>query len=441
MGTAASELQTLSLLGESRILCRNTVLGLLTCLFATLAVMTVDMNFPAPGAKKTVAVLGASYAGHRAIQVLVASLPEDWRVVVLERNTHANHLYAFPRMSVVRGHEQKVFIPYTNMFKPALALRDQHQLLHANVLELDQQNRRVSYELINDKAAGVQWLQWDYLVYALGSHLPDPINVWSGGSEQGSRQHDGSKKMGVQWLRDAQDRIEKADSIVIIGGGALGVQLATDIAVTYGRSKRVTLTHSRAQLLPRFDPWMHERAAARLSELGVELVLGSRVDLGSLSSDRRSFRLLDGRQLEGDLTLFCLGQTPNTLLLGESSLSESGMARVEPTLQLSSNPRVFVIGDAADAFGAINAGHTAWDQAEMAAKNILALISIKQGQEAVELQEYKPTPPAIKVSLGIDRAIRQTMGGELIEVDSGVVDLNSTSMWTRRGLGTDDLWL
>ncbi|KAI3491315.1 hypothetical protein L1887_44350 [Cichorium endivia] len=189
------------------------------------------------------------------------------------------------------------------MFKPALALRDQHQLLHANVLELDQQNRRASYELINDKAAGVQWLQWDYLVYALGSHLPDPINVWSSSGEQGSRQHDGSKIMGVQWLRDAQDRIEKAESIVIIGGGALGVQLATDIAVTYGRSKRVTLTHSRAQLLPRFDPWMHERAAARLSELGVELVLGSRVDLGSLSSDKRSFRLLDGRQLEGDLTV------------------------------------------------------------------------------------------------------------------------------------------
>jgi hypothetical protein len=186
--------------------------------------MTFDMNLPAPGAKKTIAVLGASYAGHRAIQVLVASLPEDWRVVVLERNTHANHLYAFPRMSVVRGHEQKVFIPYTNMFKPALALRDQHQLLHANVLELDQQNRRVSYELINDKAAGVQWLQWDYLVYALGSHLPDPINVWSSSGEQGSRQHDGSKIMGVQWLRDAQDRIEKAESIVIIGGGALGVR-------------------------------------------------------------------------------------------------------------------------------------------------------------------------------------------------------------------------
>jgi len=57
---------------------------------------------------KTVLVLGASYAGHRAIQMLLAQLPADWRVVVLERNTHANHLYAFPRVAVVKGHEEKV---------------------------------------------------------------------------------------------------------------------------------------------------------------------------------------------------------------------------------------------------------------------------------------------------------------------------------------------
>ncbi|GAC94348.1 hypothetical protein PHSY_001919 [Pseudozyma hubeiensis SY62] len=396
--------------------------------------MTIDMTHPS-GPTRRIAVLGASYAGHRAIQVLVASLPDDWQVVVLERNTHANHLYAFPRMSVVRGHEQKVFIPYTNMFKPAGAHHVQHVLLHANILQLDQDRRRVSYELIDDKGAGVQWLQWDYLVYALGSHLPDPINVWSS-SEHVSR-HDGSKKMGIRWLKDAQDRIQQAKSIVIVGGGALGVQLATDIAVTYGSSKKVTLTHSRSQLLPRFDPWMHEKAAARLIELGVELVLGSRVDLKSVSGDKSSFRLMDGRQLQGDLTLFCLGQTPNTRFLDASSLTESGMARVDRTLRLSNNDRIFVIGDAADAFGAINAGHTAWDQAEVAANNILALINYPQA----ELQVYNPTPPAIKVSLGIDRAIRQTQKGELIEVDSGSIDLNSTSMWTRRGLGTDDLWL
>jgi hypothetical protein len=40
----------------------------------------------------------------------------------------------------------------------------------------------------------------------------------------------------------------------------------------------------------------------------------------------------------------------------------------------SPHPHIFVIGDAADAFGALNAGHTAWTQAEVAARNIVKLI-------------------------------------------------------------------
>ena len=78
-------------------------------------------------------------------------------------------------------------------------------------------------------------------------------------------------------------------------------ELASDIAVTYGSTKKVTLTHSRPQILSRFKLWMHEKAAARLEELGVDLVLGSRVDLSSVSEDRKSLQLLDGQELKADL--------------------------------------------------------------------------------------------------------------------------------------------
>ena len=40
-------------------------------------------------------MLGASYAGHRATQLLVSYLPLNWRVVVLERNTHFNREHGF----------------------------------------------------------------------------------------------------------------------------------------------------------------------------------------------------------------------------------------------------------------------------------------------------------------------------------------------------------
>jgi len=39
---------------------------------------------------KTVVVLGAAYAGRRCAQILSSSLPPDWRLVVIDRNTHFN---------------------------------------------------------------------------------------------------------------------------------------------------------------------------------------------------------------------------------------------------------------------------------------------------------------------------------------------------------------
>ena len=72
-------------------------------------------------------------------------------------------------------------------------------------------------------------------------------------------------------------------------------------------------------------------------------------------------------------------------------------------------PHIFVVGDAADAFGAIKAGHTAYWQAEVAARNILRLAKHEscscmipgRERELLVLERYEPGPPGIKVSLGI----------------------------------------
>lgn len=90
-------------------------------------------------------------------------------------------------------------------------------------------------------------------------------------------------------------------------------------------------------------------------------------------------------------------------------------------------PHLFAIGDAADAFGAIKAGHTAYYQGELAARNVIKLIQGDAGtlkaplqpsaftpemeadsrgaeedsEGKPELEEYVPTPPMIRVSLGL----------------------------------------
>jgi NADH dehydrogenase FAD-containing subunit len=76
-------------------------------------------------------------------------------------------------------------------------------------------------------------------------------------------------------------------------------------------------------------------------------------------------------------------------------------AGVEPTE--SSFPHIFVVGDCADAFGALNAGHTAWAQGGLAAQNILRLIKNSEGANE-KLEHYQAPMPAIKVSLGLVRS-------------------------------------
>lgn len=86
-------------------------------------------------------------------------------------------------------------------------------------------------------------------------------------------------------------------------------------------------------------------------------------------------------------------------------------------------PHIFAIGDAADAFGAIMAGHTAYFQGEVAARNILRLVRkceaaaipkatsvgrdlLKKDSRYEELETYTPGPPMIKVSLGLVSVVR-----------------------------------
>ncbi|KAN0060297.1 hypothetical protein ACQY0O_007626 [Thecaphora frezii] len=212
-------------------------------------------------------------------------------------------------------------------------------------------------------------IPYTHLVYALGSHLPDPL-----------RTEARFKRDGIDWMREIQERIKVSNEIVLVGGGALGVEFATDIASIYPH-KSVTLIHSRKQLLPNFDERIHELALARLKALGVNVVLGERLALtegcprGStvqestnkgaaaskpeicvtgdakgegvqahaegmcVGSGRKLVKTTGGKSFECDLLLLCTGQQPNSSLMAKLSPSSvdpsSRLIRVHRTLQVA----------------------------------------------------------------------------------------------------------
>ncbi|EPQ29158.1 uncharacterized protein PFL1_03445 [Pseudozyma flocculosa PF-1] len=209
-------------------------------------------------------------------------------------------------------------------------------------------------------------IPYTHLVYALGSHLPDPL-----------RTDARFKRDGINWMREIQQRVKASNEIVLVGGGALGVEFATDIASIYPH-KSVTLIHSRKQLLPNFDERVHELAYGRLKALGVNVILGERLALtegcprGStvketaqsqskpevcvagddkgegvqahaegmcVGSGRKLVKTTGGRSFECDLLLLCTGQQPNSSLMANLSPSSvdpsSRLIRVHRTLQVA----------------------------------------------------------------------------------------------------------
>lgn len=225
---------------------------------------------PSKGCKrtKTVAVLGAAYGGTRAANILAQGLPEGWRVVIVDRNSHMNHLYVLPRYGVVPGHEHKAFIPLRNIFynnSPTPAPESHpHRVVHAQITKLTPHSVELSHPIngvteapidvdgvpVADSNApdGHHTLRFDYAVYALGSRLPAPIDIWDASQHSSPSKEapesatpvpvaqkprlpvfkkQGTKDEAVEWLKRCQERVASARSVLIVGGGALGIRMPT----------------------------------------------------------------------------------------------------------------------------------------------------------------------------------------------------------------------
>ncbi|KAF7296452.1 Pyr-redox-2 domain-containing protein [Mycena chlorophos] len=345
---------------------------------------------------KTVVVLGASFAGAKAAQRIAAGLPANgWRIVLVERNSHVNHPYVLPRFSVLPGHEHKAFIPTDNIFNVGtpnpspqkyVSLQATVQSISSNAITLSRSFPE--HDIPTTK------LPFDY------AHF------------------NGTKAESIAWLKRKQDELSSPaiTSVLVVGGGALGIQFATDIAAVHP-DKRVTLLHSRERLLPRYKDAMHDEilAALREAKIGSHPWRTASNNVGFGRGSRRSCT-----HEHRPRNQYFPHSTPTTVD------PQTGLAQVEHTMQLVGHPHIFVVGDAADAFGAIAAGWTADAQAQVAAANVLKLIC---NDCESELVEYQPPQPAIKVSLGLHKNVIQHSNGGVSVGGLKRVDFGIASMW------------
>ena len=206
-------------------------------------------------------------------------------------------------------------------------------------------------------------------------------------------------------------KVEAASSVAVVGGGAVGVELAAMIKDVHP-DKAVTLLAGNGGILERMDPKAREFAAKWFADKGVEVVTGERVaewsGLASATMAANVKLVTDkGTTVEADLGFKCVGfkavsgwvggsghgvgcfdahahthnpTPPQATYMFDSELktklTAAGFIAAEPTLQLAGWPNVLAAGDCI-AVREEKTANLADLSGMVAARNVLALAAGK----------------------------------------------------------------
>ena len=218
-------------------------------------------------------------------------------------------------------------------------------------------------------------------------------------------------------------------SVVIIGGGVIGIEFATLFS---GLGGRVTVLEMMEDILPGVDPEITAQMRALLKKRGIDIHLGARVSAVKSGQGVQVSYQEAGREAvaEGERCLVCAGRAPNTGNIGLEeagvTLDGRGYVRVDEYLQTSLDG-VYAIGDIT---GKMQLAHVASAQGLTAAANCAGR---RQRMEYGIVPACVYTSPEIAYVGQSERAARQA--GRKISVGRFDVAANGRALAMNRQEG------
>ncbi len=167
--------------------------------------------------------------------------------------------------------------------------------------------------------------------------------------------------------RNALESRETPATIVIVGGGAVGVEFAYFYR-SYG--SEVTIVEMLPRLLPGEDEEVSQHLERALKRQGIQIMTGSTVEKLARSKGRAKVTISPGAEvIECDRVLLGVGVQPNTEELGLEGLGvemENGFIKIDDRMA-ANVPGVYAIGDVT---GKMPLAHVASAQGVLAAEVI-----------------------------------------------------------------------
>jgi len=146
----------------------------------------------------------------------------------------------------------------------------------------------------------------------------------------------------------AEAKLAVAKRLLVLGAGLIGTELAMDLATAGREVLLVDQAHSPlASLMPAA---VSQPLLQALRAQGVNLRMGCSVTALTPGTCGLQVVLGDGTRCEVDAAISAIGLTPNTALAAEAGLAvDRGIA--VSSLQQSSDPHIFALGDCAEVDG------------------------------------------------------------------------------------------
>ncbi|KAG9099535.1 hypothetical protein FRC06_005179 [Ceratobasidium sp. 370] len=336
--------------------------------------------------RKNVVIVGGGGGGIPVFKELEKQLdPVTHRLILIESRdyyfhlpaalTHSN-LYQRMTVSVMGNLEESALIPYDRLFtRPLLS-----SLYRARALSI------TATDVITDKES----VPYEYLILATGSTWEGPLNLPP------------AKVDAIEAVLAQRTQYRSSQSVLIVGGGAVGIELAGELREALPHVK-VNLVHrGRALMNDTYPDKYRNSLHEMLTKAGVNVILNDMIVDESPNAEG-VFVTASGQSIAADLLIPTRGGKPNTSMLAEydptAVIGETGYVRVEPSLRvklISGACNVYAVGDIIDWPEQKMVYKAMTSHAPLVAKNIMQQIKQKKVKQAA----YGGTAEAIFVTFG-----------------------------------------
>jgi NADH dehydrogenase FAD-containing subunit len=244
---------------------------------------------------------------------------------------------------------EKTFYPIEPAFTYAFP---KFKFIQGTATHVDPTSQTVGVETASGEQQNIEYAA---LVIATGFTTPSPLFTQATDREALEKVHTAF-----------QEGLKSAKTVVIGGGGPVGVETAGEVAeILNGRpgfmasapknpKAKVTLICGDKKLLPLLRPAIGQTAEQFLKRLGCDVTYNTRVVASTKAGEEEGAKtrveLSNGETVEADIYIDATGSRPNTGFLPKEWLdTRNRVACNDKTLRVeheSAGPRVYVVGDA-----------------------------------------------------------------------------------------------